>query len=138
MFITAHTIKTNEELHKIWQVLTDVENWKDWDKELVESKIEGPFQTGTKGTLKFKTGPILETELTHVDPSKRVFVQEAKIFLAKVVMTHAITQHEGKVKVTFQTEIKGFLALPYKWMLGSSIKKKIPTEMEAMLKIVSS
>ena len=134
MLIIKHTVDTTATPMQIWHVWEDVENWKDWDHELQASTINGPFKAGTKGFLKFKDdGPQLKTILTYVDPF-RMFVQEAKLLLAKVVMTHSINQIKGKTQVTFQTEIRGFLAFFFVWFLGKSIKKKIPVEMEEMLK----
>jgi len=63
-----------------------------------------------------------------------MFVQEAKLVLAKVVMIHSISQVAGKTQVTFQTEIREPLAFFFACLIGRSIKKKIPIEMEEMLK----
>lgn len=134
MIIIKHTEETTIPHSKIWQILQDVANWHTWDHEIEFSRLNGPFQTGTRGCLKPKDGPILETLLTHVEPLK-MFVQEAKLFFAKAVMTHSLTpQIAGKTQVTFQTEIRGPLAFLYFFMLSRSIKKKIPLEMAEMLK----
>lgn len=137
MLIMKHTKETSATPSQVWQVLQDVENWKSWDHELEESTIEGPFQAGSTGRVKLKNGPHLKTILTYVEPLK-VFVQEAKLFLAKAVMTHIIAQVDGKTYVTFQTEIQGSLALFYTWLLGYSIRQKIPVEMKEMLKKAES
>jgi uncharacterized membrane protein len=134
MLIIKHTVETTATAAQIWSVWQDVENWKTWDHDLESSQLNGPFKVGTTGSLKFKgDDPILKTLLTHVEPYK-IFVQEAQLPLAKVIMTHAINQLDGKTHVTFQTEIRGILAIVWVWLLGSSIKKKIPVEMEQMLK----
>ena len=133
MLIIKHTLETTATPTQIWQVWQDVENWNSWDHELELSRLDGPFQTGTSGCLKPIGGPLLKTLLTHVEPFK-MFVQEAKLFLAKAVMTHSITQVAGRTQVTFQTEILGPLAFFFACLIGRSIKKKIPIEMEEMLK----
>jgi Polyketide cyclase / dehydrase and lipid transport len=135
MLIIRHTVETNEPPAKIWQVLEDVENWKNWDREIESCHLDGPFQTGTSGYLKLKGSPRLNTLLTHVGPFS-CFVQEAKLFLATAVMTHSIVHDSGQAKVTFQTEIRGPLALLYSCFIGDAIKKKVPIEMEEMLKHV--
>lgn len=133
MLIIKHTAETTVTPFHIWQILQDVENWNSWDHETEFSQIDGPFKTGTSGCLKPINGPLLKTLLTHVEPFK-MFVQEAELFCAKAVMTHTITQSAGKTYVTFQTEIRGPLAFLFVWKIGNSIKKKIPLEMDAMLK----
>ena len=133
MLIIKNTLETTATPINLWQVLQDVETWKDWDHEIELSHIDGPFQAGTHGSLKLTNGPLLKTLLTRVEPFT-MFVQEAQLFLAKVVMTHSISQVAGKTHVTFQTEICGPLAFFFACLLGSSIKKKIPVEMREMLK----
>jgi len=134
MLIIKHTVETTATPAQIWQVWQDVENWKTWDHDLESSGLDGPFQAGSSGYLKFKSGdPLLKTLLTQVEPLK-IFVQEAKLPLAKVVMTHVISQVACKTQVTIQIEICGPLAFFFFLLLGGSIKKKIPIEVEEMLK----
>ena len=133
MLIIKHTVTTTATPAHIWQVLQDVENWNGWDHGTASSGLEGPFQAGTPGWLKPVNGPLLKTILTQVEPHK-LFVQEAELVLARAVMTHIISNVAGITQVTFQTEIRGPLALFWVFLLGSSIKKKIPLEMVAMLK----
>jgi len=45
-----------------------------------------------------------------------------------------MSQVAGTTRVTFQVEIRGLLSLFYGCMLRGSIQKKIPLEMEMMLK----
>ncbi len=135
MLIIKHTVETTATPAQIWRVFQDVATWNSWDHELESSGINGPFQAGTPGWLKPVNGPLLKTILTRVEPGK-LFVQEAELLFAKAVMTHVISHSHtaGTTQVTFQTEIRRPLAIFWTLMIGSSIKKKIPLEMVAMLK----
>lgn len=133
MLIIKHTVATDTTPAQIWHVWQDVATWNSWDHDLESSELNGAFTVGTRGSLKFKDGTELKTVLTHVDPSN-LFVQEAKLFLAKAVMSHYIHSVDGKTYVTVQTDIQGPLALLYTLFIGRSIKKKIPLEMKEMLK----
>ena len=133
MFIVKHTVETKATPMQIWRVWQDVENWKTWDQEIELSRIDGPFQSGTTGCSKFVGTPLFKTLLTQVEPLKLV-VQEAHLFFAKVVSYQSMSQVAGKTQVTFQVEIRGPLSFVYAGMLGRFIKKKIPTEMEEMIK----
>ncbi len=133
MLIIRYFVETTATPKQIWEVWQDVENWSSWDRDLEFSRIDGPFQSGTSGCFKTKNGPLLETILTHVEPFK-VFVQEAKLFLAKVVMTHFISEVDGNTQVIIQTEIKGPLAFFFACLIGRSIREKVPIEVEEMLR----
>lgn len=136
MLIIKHTVTTSATPAQIWQVLQDVENWNTWDHGIEFSRLDGPFQNGSKGSFKPKDGPEIKTVLTSVEPFK-AFVQEAQLFCATVVMKHTLSQDKDFTHVTFQTEIKGPLAFFYACFIGRSIKKKVPVEMEELLKKVN-
>jgi hypothetical protein len=137
MLIVKHTVKTKATPLEIWKIWEDVENWKTWDQEIELSRLDGPFQTGTTGCTKFVGTPLLKTLLTQVEPHKLV-VQEAYLFFAKVVSYQSMRQVDDKTEVTFRVEIRGLLSLFYSCMLRGFIKKKIPPEMELMLKRVNN
>lgn len=136
MLIIKHTVETDASPNEVWKVMQDVEDWNKWDHGTEFSRLDGPFQVGTTGSLKPVGGPILKTILKRVEPLK-LFVQEAELFLSKVVMTHSISQSMGKTQVTFQTEICGPMAFFYVWWIGSKIKEKVPDEMERFISWLS-
>lgn len=133
MLIIKHSVVTTATVSQIWQVWQDVETWNSWDEGIEYAYLDGPFEAGTSGGLKPKEGPLLKTKLVKIEPY-RLFVQEARLLCAQVIMTHVITTtNNGITEVTFQTDIQGPLAFFYTFLLGRSIRKKIPIEMKAML-----
>jgi uncharacterized protein YndB with AHSA1/START domain len=135
MLITKHTVETTATPEQIWELWQDAENWKNWDQEIEFSRIDGPFQTGTTGCTKFVGTPVIKTLLTQVEPQKLV-VQESYLSFAKVISSQSMCQVAGKTQVTFQVEVRGLLAPFYACILGRFIKKKIPLEMEQMLRVL--
>ncbi len=133
MLIVKHTVETTATPAQIWNVWQDVENWKNWDQEIELSQIDGPFQAGTTGCTKFVGTPLFKTLLTQVEPLKSV-VQEAYLSFAKVVSYQSMSQVAGKTRVTFQVEVRGPLSLFYACILGRFVRKKIPMEMEEMIR----
>lgn len=133
MRMIKHTIETAATPAQIWEIWKDVENWKNWDHEIELSRIDGPFQAGTTGCTKFVGTPLFKTLLTEVEPLKTV-VQEAYLFLAKVVSCQSMKQVGSKTYVTFQVDIRGPLSFFFASKLRRFIVEKIPMEMEEMLK----
>lgn len=133
MLIVKHTLETKATPIQIWKVWQDVENWKTWDQEIESSHFDGPFQTGTTGSIKFVHTPLFKTLLKEVDPLKLV-IQETHLSFAKVVSYQSMSHESGKTQVTFQVEILGPLSFFYRLILGKFIKKKIPVEMNEMVK----
>ncbi|MCH9613379.1 MAG: hypothetical protein SP1CHLAM54_03780 [Chlamydiia bacterium] len=137
MFKFTHTVETKAPPEQIWRIWEDVENWKRWDKDIEYSEIDGPFQAGTKGTTKFFETPSFKTLLTEVKPHQ-LFIQEAYLSFAKVVSNHSMNHSNGVTEVTFRVEIQESSSSFHSQMIGRFIKKKLPLEMEEMLKIVEA
>ena len=132
MLIIKHTVETTATPEAIWEIWQDVPHWNTWDHGIEFSTIEGPFKAGTKGTLKPKGGPLLQTMLTAVEP-KKSFVDESKLTLARIIVSHFLTESNGKTQVTHQVEMTGPLAFFYAIVIGRNMKKNLPQEMAAMI-----
>ena len=133
MLIIKHTIATKASPRDIWDIWKDVANWNAWDHGIEFSTLSGPFATGTTGTLKPKGGPLVHTLLTRVEPLK-CFVDESKLFLAKIIVSHFMHESDGKTWVTHQIEMSGPLAFVFAYLIGRTMKKNLPQEMESMVK----
>lgn len=132
MLIIKHTIETQASPGAVWKIWTDVENWNSWDHGIEFSTIEGPFAVGAKGTLKPKGGPLVHMVLTHVEQQK-AFVDESRLFLAQIIVSHDIRERNGITLVTHQIEMKGPLAFLFAFLIGRKMKKNLPQEMRRMI-----
>jgi hypothetical protein len=137
MLIITHTLETKASSEDIWQIWQDVENWNTWDHGIEYSTINGLFEEGTTGTLKPKGGPLVRTKLTCVEPFNK-FVDESKLFLGRIIVSHYLTKSADKTLVTHRIEMTGPLAFLYAYLIGRTMKKNLPQEMEAMIKKAES
>ena len=133
MLIVKNTISTTAPAWAIWQIWQDVNNWPTWDHGIESSSINGPFAVGTVGKLKPKGGPEVATKLTSVK-SNESFVDEAKLFCARIIVSHFIVQYGDNILVTHQVEMKGPLAFFFAIVIGRNMKKNLPAEMLALIK----
>jgi len=137
VLIIKHTIETTASPEAIWEIWQDVTNWNTWDHGIEFSTIDGPFQAGTTGTLKPKGGPLAHTKLTAVEP-KNLFINEAKLTLARIIVSHFLTESNGKIHVTHQIDMTGPLAFFFAFVIGKKMKKNLPQETAAMIKKAES
>lgn len=134
MLIIEHTVETTATPEAIWHIWEDVTNWNTWDAGLEFSTLNGPFKTGTPGTLKPKGGPLFHTKLTGVEPLKS-FSDEAKLpFFTRIIVKHSLKPLSGKTLVTHRIEMKGPLAFLFSYLIGRDMKKNLSHEMLAMVK----
>lgn len=132
MLIIKNTVETTASPEAIWEIWQDVTNWSTWDHDIEFSTINGPFKTGMTGTLKPKGGPLVYTKLTAVEP-KKLFINEAKLPLARIIVSHFLTESNGKIHVTHQIEMTGPLAFFFAFVIGRNMKKNLPQTMTAMI-----
>lgn len=137
MLIIKHTVETTASPATIWKIWQDVSNWNTWDHGIEFSTINGPFQVGTTGTLKPKGGPLVHTTLTQVEPMK-MFVDEAKLPLTRIIVSHSLTESGGKTYVTHHIEMQGLLSFIFAFLIGRNMKKNLPQEMMAMIRKAES
>lgn len=133
MLIVKHTEATTAPAHVIWKIWADVENWNSWDHAIEYSRLEGPFAIGTTGVLKPKGASPVRMHITALEHNKS-FVDEAKLPLAKIIVSHFMTESAGKTQVTHQIEMTGPLAFFFAIIIGRGMKKDLPVEMKSMIK----
>jgi hypothetical protein len=134
MLIVENTVETWVSPDTIWKRWEDVESWPSWDHGILSSKIYGPFQQGTRGLLKPKGGPAVKTQLLKVQP-KECFIDRARLPLAKILVSHFLKNKNGKTLVTHRIEMKGPLSWFFAFVIGRGMKKNLPSEMDAMIKM---
>jgi hypothetical protein len=137
MIIIRHSIKTKASRQDVWNIWIDAKNWHTWDNVTEHCSIDGALKEGAIGTWKPKEGPVLPMVVTRVEPLKE-FVTEFKLFLARVISYHYLTESAGKIVLTEQIEIKGPLAFWFAYHIGKGLKKSLPQEMEALVKKAES
>lgn len=133
MLIIEHTVETSASPAAIWEIWQDVVSWKSWDHGIEYSTINGPFVAGSTGTIKPKGGPLLHTKLMQVEPLKS-FVDEAKLPLTQILVSHTLKKAGAKTFVTHRIEMKGLLAFFFAFVIGRNMKKNLPEEMASMIK----
>ncbi|GGJ42715.1 hypothetical protein [Deinococcus roseus] len=56
MQICTFKAQTTNTVQNLWQLWTNVKNWSNWDGELQEVQLTGPFKQGCTGTLVYRDG----------------------------------------------------------------------------------
>ncbi|MEO7019323.1 MAG: SRPBCC family protein [Ktedonobacteraceae bacterium] len=101
---TAHTRATASH---VWAIYCDVANWSRWDYGLAKYQPDGPFVTGTEGTLQPVGGPELPFTLTLVEEGQR-FVDRTSVGPDHaIIWRHELTLSASGTQITHTVEIVG-------------------------------
>ena len=125
MLVSEFSMETKASEAKIWQIFTDVENWKEWIDDIESSTIDGNFENNTLVTIKNTNKREHSSPLKDVVVNKS-FVLQVKMPLSKVDFIHEIVKDGDVLKVRFAVEIFGTSAFFFKTIFRKSVAKSLP------------
>jgi len=102
-----HSVETDVAPEAIWALYEDASTWPCWDAQAELITRDGPFASGTTGTMKFVGQDPLKYELTKVEPL-REFVDETPVDALVVRVSHLLEPlPSGRLRVTYTAQIDG-------------------------------
>ncbi len=133
----SFTIPVNTTKASVWQTLIDVQNWHQWDTEIIEANLEGTFVEGAKGTMKPKTGPKLEFYISELIPHKS-YTFNTIMPVGELVIKRSLTEKNNEIHFTDDIAFTGFLKYIFGFMLGGQFRKVLPEVMNNFKRIAEN
>ncbi len=121
--ITKKTITINAPIGKVWRIFSDVNNWDEWQKEIVDPVINGPFKAGTVFHWK-SNGLTIASTLQSVELNKEV-AWSGPAFGAFAIHTWHFTENNGQTTVSVEESMEGWLVKLLKGKFQSSLDTSI-------------
>jgi len=129
-----HTLETTASPQSIWNLWTDVPNWKDWDTELKDSEIDGQFAEGTKGKFIPKKGAKAKFKIVAFESGKS-YTFKTKLPLGSLFVKRTLEQKNERTFFTHEVWFKGLTKGIFSKILGGDFRKVLPSVMEKIKKI---
>ena len=121
-----HSAESTADPRMVWRRYVDVEHWCEWSQQGVEwSRVDGPFEVGTKGKSKPPGSPALRFQLVTVEPDA-TFVSEARLPGARMRFEHVIEPTERGSRITHRAGLDGPLAFLYTRSVRKGVEKGLP------------
>ena len=133
----SFTISVNTTKANVWQTLIDVQNWHQWDTELLEANLEGIFEKGAKGTMKPKTGPKLKFYISELIPNHSYTINTI-MPVGELVIKRSLIETNKEIHFTDDIAFTGFLKYIFGVMLGGQFRKVLPEVMNNFKRIAES
>lgn len=133
----SHTDITTASSDKIWQIWTDVPNWKQWDKGLKEAIIEGEFSVGTKGKLIPDKGPKSKFVISELLPNKS-YTFKTKIPFGWLIIKRSLEVREDKTFFTHDVAFTGLLKKILGKKLGKNYRQMLPSVLSKIKQIAET
>jgi Polyketide cyclase / dehydrase and lipid transport len=124
-WMTEASTETTASPEAVWSLWEDVEGWPKWDDDVLKAQLHGPFETGSKGTLKPKGGPGTSFTMTEVVPF-RSFTDQSKLPLATIDFHHVLHTDGSSTKIEHRVVMTGPLTFVFRRLIGSKIQRGLP------------
>lgn len=124
----SHTVITTAAPERIWQIWTDVANWKAWDKGLKAAELSGPFVAGSTGKLIPDKGPTSRFKLTEVVAGQS-YTFKTKLPLGALYVKRTLGQQNGKTAFTHEVWFTGLTKGIFGNALGKNYRNILPDVM---------
>jgi len=132
-----HSAETTASGADVWPYYADVEHWNAWSQHGVEwSRLDGPFEPGSKGMSKAPGFPASRFRLTAVEP-ERMFASEAKLPGARLGFEHVIEPAGAGTRITHRARVEGPLAGMWSLLVRRSIEKGLPDGVDRLAKMAA-
>ncbi len=136
MWSYEHAAESDVTAEAVWEAWADVERWGEWNADIERIEIDGPFAVGATITMTPRGGDAVSLRVAEATPGS-VFVDEAELGGAVVTTTHLVEPvGEGRVRITYRTEISGPAAAEVGPDLGAAITGDFPETIAALVEFV--
>lgn len=133
MISKSYTFTTKEVSQKqIWDLICNVNQWKQWDKTLENSEINGEFKKGNFFIIRPVGGPNVKILLVEVRPNS--YFKDLTIFpLAKMYGEHLYENTPEGLRLTVTMSISGPLAFLWNLIVMKGIVKGLPEDIQTQI-----
>jgi hypothetical protein len=128
----SKTIVINATPEQVWKILTNINEWSIWQKEINKSVLNGPLIHGS--TFDWKTGAAKIHSTLHTVEPFREFGWTGKTFGMLAIHNWTLKELSGNTEVIVNESMEGFLATLFKKSFNRNLAKGM-TNWLAFLKV---
>ena len=104
---TQQTIRINAPSDKVWALLTAVNHWADWQKDISHPRMSGAFQAGN--SFDWESGGLnIHSTVGVAEPLRRI-VWSGPAFGSFAIHTWTLTEYNGTTEVQVRESMEGWL-----------------------------
>ncbi len=119
----------------VWNLWEDHTRWREWNREVRSARLHGPFEAGTRYTLRFRGSMPMRFEIVTLE-HQREFTDEGSLPGARMGHQRVIAPDAGGgVRIRNRVYFEGPLARAYGALMGRRLRRSVQdfVEREAAL-----
>ncbi|MFU8806849.1 MAG: SRPBCC family protein, partial [Bradymonadaceae bacterium] len=117
-------------IHLVWQVLTDLSGWPQWNPDVQSVTVHGEIGPGT--TFKWKAGGArLVSKLQDVDPLRKIAWTGRSLGIRAAHVWH-LREHKGGTRVVTEESFEGVVARLFADRMWRILVRSLENGLEAL------
>jgi uncharacterized protein YndB with AHSA1/START domain len=129
MATQERSVETTASPQAVWKLWSDTSTWQEWNPDVQTMSLNGPFATGTMGTMKTKQGT-RQIVLSEVVPGRSFRLETTVIPLTRFFFDCTVASGAaGKTKISQAVTVGG----PLGGVVGGMMSKQIADTFPALL-----
>ncbi|MEL6659837.1 MAG: SRPBCC family protein [Bacteroidota bacterium] len=124
-----YSLPTTASAEQIWQVWTDVPNWKNWDTGLQDATLEGDFMLDAKGTILSLEGRTSKFKIVDIDPG-RSYTMKTNLPLGGLYVKRYLDSSDGQLTFTHEVWFTGLTKGIFAKAFGEKFRNMLPEVLE--------
>ncbi len=128
-YSTTTTAVTQEQL---WKLISDVDNWPQWNKHITSTRLHGQFAARSSFDFKPTSGPKVKIDLVDVQ-APHAYTDLTRFPFAKMVGEHTYQDTPDGLKISITMRLSGPLAFVWNQLVLKSIMSHLPAEVEMQI-----
>jgi Polyketide cyclase / dehydrase and lipid transport len=117
---------------KVWSVWSDVSTWPKWNPDIISMKLDGPFASGTAGTMTTKSGGEHAVVLGEVRPGSYFTIETDPVPMTHFTFHCRLKPVADGSEISQEVTMKGPLAFFFGPMAGKRIVNDLPAILEGL------
>jgi len=106
---------------QVWRIWSDVSTWPRWNPDVAAISIDGPFASGTIGTMTTRSGGRHAITLEEVQPGRSFRLETSAVPGARFAFDCEIRPSDPGSVVSQRISMRGPLAPVFSAMMGKRI-----------------
>lgn len=103
--ISKNQVEINAPIDRVWQVLTGIDEWPSWQKNITQAKVEGPVAEGA--VFNWKSGGLSFHSKIHTMKPQTEFGWTGKTFGASAIHNWKFEQRDSITVVHVEESLQG-------------------------------
>jgi hypothetical protein len=129
---TEHSVTTSAAPERIWQLWADVSRWAEWNGDIEQVELVGPFAAGSRIVMTPIGQEPIELRIAEA-AEPELFVDEADLGDIVVRTTHRVQRIDSeRSQITYRMEIAGPQADVLGPQIGPEISADFPQTLAAL------